>query len=633
MRTHSTLQLCLAVWLSAIAVTAAEARDNFLIIVGDDLGVDSVAVYSDDSAYGHAGEGADHGPTPRLDQLAAEGVLFRHAYTNSTCAPTRAQILTGRHALRTGIGVPGGAVLDTSETTLPKLLAGTHSNAAIGKWHIGSTDDAEHPIDSGFDYFSGALNGNINAYDDWEKTTNSTVTSPVVTPNYSVYATDDNSAEAIAKIAEFGEDPWIVYLAFNAPHGPFHVPTGPLTTSVNAGSSNRVKYLAAIEAMDREIGDVLDSISPSVMADTTVIFIGDNGTPTGVTRLPFLSAHAKGEIYDGGINVPLIIKSPHVSSAGSESLALVHSVDIFATLADIAGLPSTAEDSVSLLPYLVDPTTSTQSVRPYAYAEQFAPNGVGGPYSDHQRAIRDDQYKLIWRDDGLTETYEFYDLPNDVFEEDDLLLNPPLTDEQQAAYDKLLSQMEGVEAAGLVACPTTTDIACTTGYAKASVDWRVKAGDGDKMKIKLQKGPAFVQTDYGNPIVGGGTGYSACVYDDADLLVADMRVARGGDFCSGKECWKTIGGDVPLGKGYKFKDKLLISSGVLKLQFKGGDAGKSQVKLSGRGLNLPDEITEALLASTAATLQIRGSDMAQCLSATVTDISKQEVDRFKARTP
>ena len=132
------------------------ARDNFLVIVADDLGVDMVGVYSDDVAYGHPGEGADPGPTPRLDLLAQGGVLFRNAYTNSMCAPTRAQIMTGRHGLRTGIGVPGGAFLTLSETTLPELLSATHHSAAIGKWHLGG-NDADHPIDQGFEYYAGAL--------------------------------------------------------------------------------------------------------------------------------------------------------------------------------------------------------------------------------------------------------------------------------------------------------------------------------------------------------------------------------------------------------------------------------------------------------------------------------------------
>ncbi len=609
-----------------LAAPMAHARDNFLIIIADDLGVDSVAVYSDDTAYGHVGEGGDHGPTPRIDALAAQGVLFRHAYTNSLCAPTRAQILTGRHALRTGVGTPGGAELDLAETTLPEILDATHLSAALGKWHVGPGGDVDHPIDSGFDYYAGALNGNISAYDDWQKTINSSGASATVIPNHTVYATDDSSAEAIVKIAEFGEDPWIVYLAFNAPHSPFHVPTGPLTTVVNSGSSNRVKYEAAVEAMDREIGDVLDSIPASIMADTTVIFIGDNGTPTGVTRPPFVSAHAKGTSYEGGTNVPLIISGPH-AAVGAESLALVQSTDIFATIAEIAGVSSSAEDSVSLVPYLTDPTTETQSVRAYAYAEQFTPNGVGIVYTDHERSIRDDQYKLIWRNDVFE---EFFDLTTHPFEDVNLLPYSGMTEEQKAAYDALVQQMSMVEDTGLAACPTQADVACATGYLKAKIDWREGGGLADKVTINLTKGPALVQTDFGDPVPAEGTAYSVCVYDDADVLVGEMRVARGGDLCSGKECWKPLGDDAPDGKGYKYKDKIATSSGVLKMLFKGGDVDKSKLKVVGRGFDLPDGVTQALSGSSSATVQLRGSNMAQCLAATMTEIVKQEPDRFKA---
>ena len=600
----------------------AFARDNFLIIVADDFGVDMVGQYSDDIAYGHPGEGANPGPTPRLDLLAQGGVLFRNAYTNSQCAPTRAQIMTGRHGLRTGVGTPGGTDLDLAETTIAELLSATHRRAAIGKWHLGG-NDADHPIDQGFEYYAGALTNLNGDYYDWTKTINSEGGSSTTLNNHAVYTTDDNSAEAIAKIAEYGEDPWIVYLAFTAPHSPFNVPTGPLTQTVTQGSSNLEKYKAMVEAMDREIGDVIDSISPTVLADTTIIFIGDNGTPGSISSAG--AGRAKGSMYEGGINVPLIISGPH-AAVGQESLALVHSTDIFATIADIAGLESTAEDSLSMLPYMQDPSRGTNPARPYQYGERFVPNGFG-PYTEHERALREDQYKLIWRD-GVFE--EFFDLVAHPAEDQNLLPYETMTEEQQAAYDRLVQRMDGVPEEGDAACPTRRDSACTTGYLKAKLDWKEGGGLADKVVVSLTKGPALEQIDYGNPVPTDGTAYAACFYDDMDILVAEMRVVRAGDLCSGKECWKAAGGDAPDGKGYKYKDKLGTSTGFLKLQVFRGDPEKSKVKFVGRGLNLPDGVTEALLGSTSATVQLRGSDATQCVSATVDDIAKQESDRFKA---
>ena len=205
-----------------------------------------------------------------------------------------------------------------------------------------------------------------------------------------------------------------------------------------------------------------------------------------------------------------------------------------------------------------------------------------------------------------------------------------MTEEQRAAYDRLVQRIDGVPEEGDAACPTRTDSSCTTGYLKSKIDWKVGGGLADRVVVTLTKGPALVQTDYGNPVPTDGTAYSACFYDDEDVLVAEMRVVRAGDLCSGKECWKAAGGEAPDGKGYKFKDKLGTSTGLLKLQVFGGDAKKSKVKLNGRGYDLPDGVTEALMDSTSATIQLRGSDATQCLSATTDVIAKQESDRFKA---
>lgn len=438
-------------WLARIAAPAlvglapggALARDNFLVVVADDVGVDKVNVYSRDDLYGHPGEGASPGPTPTIDALATDGVLFRNAYGYPTCSPTRAAALTGRYGFRTGIGNPsGGPLLDIDETLLPELLAGTHSNAAFGKWHLGG-NDPDHPNDSGFAHFAGALAGQIPSYFLWPK-----LTDGVVEPGYAVYATTDNADEAIASIAGFGANPWFVWLAFNAGHTPFHAPPAGLHTQVLAGVPALTPvphYEAAVEAMDTELARVLASIPADVLADTTIVFMGDNGTTSEVVEPPFIATKAKSTTFEGGINVPFIVKSPRVPLAerGSESLALVHVVDLFASVAEIAGVASAAEDSHSLLPYLEDPSLGTLAARPYAYSEKFSPNGLG-PYDDEERAIRGERYKLIWRNGSYE---DLYDLELDPFEETNLLLGA-LSPEQQAAYDALVAAIEALHGAG-----------------------------------------------------------------------------------------------------------------------------------------------------------------------------------------
>ena len=118
------LRTTLAVGVLLAPVFPAGAVDNFLIIVGDDLGVDKIGVY---------GEGPSPPPTPTIDSLALEGVLFRNAWANPTCAPTRAAALTGRYGFRTGVGVAGGADLPFEELLLPEWITAIHGNASLGK--------------------------------------------------------------------------------------------------------------------------------------------------------------------------------------------------------------------------------------------------------------------------------------------------------------------------------------------------------------------------------------------------------------------------------------------------------------------------------------------------------------------
>jgi len=434
-RVRSSSVLGWAVALLVSIAGSAAARDNFLIIILDDVGVDLINLYSRDDLYGHDGEGASPGDTDNIDQLASVGVLFRNAWTNPVCAPTRAQMLTGRHGFRTGIGTPNAAFLELSETTLAELMRPTHATSALGKWHL-ADGDADHPNNQGFDYYAGGLGGRIRDYSSWDKTTNG-----VTVSNHTVYGTTDNVDEAIARIAAAGEDPWFVWLAFNSAHAPVHVPPASLqSTGITDSAGRDEKVRAMVEAADTEIGRLLGSIPQGVLDDTTIFLIGDNGTTRRGTVSPFIPDRAKGTVYEGGLNVPFIVTSPRIDPAdeGSESLVLVHTLDVFATVLEIAGVYGYAEDSLSLVPYLENPAAPTQAIRPFVYAERFQPNGFG-PYTEEQRAIRGETYKLIWRDGAYV---ELYDLIADRWEQDNLLPIGDLTPDELTAYNALVVAME-----------------------------------------------------------------------------------------------------------------------------------------------------------------------------------------------
>ncbi len=353
----SRLAIVVLVGLMVGVLSSPQAKGgNVLLIIADDFGVDSHGLY---------GIGSSTAPTPTIDGLAAEGVRFLRAWSNPLCSPTRATLLTGRYSFRTGVGFPTSESrqIGLSEFTLPQALSQLgYSSAAIGKWHLSGDTNGEgyNPNLMGFDHYSGNLEGFVTDYYYWTKTVNgidSTVTN---------YATTENVDDALTWISGQGESPWFLWLAFNAPHSPFHKPPNELHsydslsgTQQDINNNPVPYYQAMIEAMDTEIGRLLSSID---LASTDIIFIGDNGTPSEVAVPPADSNRVKATLYQGGVWVPWIVSGPSVTSIPRTNSALVNTTDIFATIIELAGgvvdnvVPaSVTHDSISILPLLEDP--------------------------------------------------------------------------------------------------------------------------------------------------------------------------------------------------------------------------------------------------------------------------------------
>ena len=439
------------------AVPLEGGRPNILLIVGDDMGVDRVGAY---------GEHPDAGPTPVLDALAQQGVLFRNAWSNATCSPTRATLLTGRYGFRTGVGRAitysnGDFELSVDEPSLARALSAAapagawlrgprYSTAAVGKWHLGTAGGSGplHPLLLGFDHHSGPPDNLPDApgTDTWFEFEKHVDGATVVS---TTYATTDQVDDALAMFAALPE-PWFVWLAFSSAHAPFHAPPAELHSldlPPTPQDDLPLHHRAMVEALDTELGRLLDGLGDGLRARTLVTFVGDNGTPNVVTTAPFDPEHGKGTAYEGGINVPLIVAGPGVA-VGVECAGLVNTTDLFATFCELAGVPadgaldSVSPDSVSLVPYLAQP--DRPSLREWVYADGFAPNGPG-PYVQRSRALRDERYKLIHRE--LLNGHEvtlLYDLEADPFEQVDLLRQGPLTAAQQAAHDALWAVLGGL---------------------------------------------------------------------------------------------------------------------------------------------------------------------------------------------
>lgn len=419
---------------------------NVLILLVDDLGVDKLAAYA---------QGTSTPPTPSIDRLADEGVLFERAYAQPLCSPTRAAILTGRHSYRHGVGYPiapdDDFALSYDEEILPERVAagtnGLYDSSYIGKWHLSSLafDIMEQPVLAGWAWYAGSLFGvGAVAYTsdalpqdwfDWERVELG------VPARSTTYVMTSNVDDALARASAM-EEPWLMQVGFVGVHKPFHEPPATLRGTVPLGSGVVAEFHWMVEALDTELGNLLDGIDPEVMARTTVILMSDNGTNPGVVEPPLDAERQKGTVYEGGVHVPLIIKSPLVAEPGRRVDHLAHAVDLFATVAEVtgAGLSSTVTiDGVSLLPILQDPLA--EPVRDTVYAESFSPSGFDPP-DTYDQMIRNDSYKLVIHD-GV---HELYDLRGVMVEGDDLLA-APLSTEAQEAYDELVASLP--EGAGL----------------------------------------------------------------------------------------------------------------------------------------------------------------------------------------
>lgn len=391
-----------------LALSSTASASNVLLIIGDDIGVDIIPSY---------GEHSRPATMPTLDTLADNGVTFRNAWAHPTCSPSRASILTGRHAFRHGV-LHAGQRLEPSETTLATTLSSAgYATALFGKWHLGTR--RSDPVSHGFQYYAGGLNSGVADYFDWEKVTMDATSSTV--HQEQTYATIDATLEAYTWIRQQTQ-PWFAVVAYNAPHAPFQVPPSsllsPATRATLSGAegdgcgsglpdNQRSCYLAMTEAMDTAMGEMVRRLyAQGRLDDTLVIFIGDNGTPAGIIRDDgvFSSSHGKGTVYEGGVNVPLVmLGGPQLGLArGIEETDLVQGLDLFATILEVAGLPNTTgTDSQSLLGYL---DGTGEPPRTQLYTELF-----DGQTMDGQWAVTNGTDKYLYNYGAV----ECYDLLND----------------------------------------------------------------------------------------------------------------------------------------------------------------------------------------------------------------------------
>ena len=382
-----------------LGAKAQQTNPNILLIIADDLGNDAIE--------GFGIELDEYPNTPNLKALQEEGLSYLNTWATPSCSPTRASIMSGKYGTKTGVQRPPGNLGLEHESLFTYINENTNNayeTAVIGKWHISDPINLNHPMEHGISYFEGAISGVVADYYDWRKVENGEYIQE------DEYVTTNLTNAAIDWVDDQTE-PWFLWLSHIAPHSPFQLPPTGLYDIENP-SSNRELYLASIEALDHEIGRLLNSLDQSTRENTIVIFIGDNGTPNGVMR-GYPNGHGKGSLYEGGLLVPMIISGPGITRKGETEHGLTQVNDLHASIIELCSndLPGGIHNS-----YSITATFSEQNSieRNFIYSDVISGDEV------EAWAIKNDSYKLI---EDINGNQEFYRIDENLDELDNLIGN------------------------------------------------------------------------------------------------------------------------------------------------------------------------------------------------------------------
>jgi arylsulfatase A-like enzyme len=361
----------LAVLLAAKLALAAESPPNLVIILADDLGWSDVGYHGSEIV------------TPRLDRLAAEGVVLDRFYAQPSCSPTRAALMTGKTPMRLGVLSPisknNPSGLPLTERVLPEYFRDAgYQTFMTGKWHLGHRGRDYLPNSRGFDHFYGHVTGGIGYWDhvhggglDWQRNG-----STLREEGYSTHLIVDEAVRLIR--ARDPARPMLLYASFNAPHLPNQAPPAAIARYSQVENPYRRIHAAMVSELDAAIGRLLDALEAEAMLDSTLIwFISDNGglnpgavspglrnmserlegwfgKPLPLLFLEFIRTNAleggadngpyrkgKQSVYEGGVRVPSLIHwRGHLTPRRTSKM--VTAQDVLPTLLGAAGLEARA---------------------------------------------------------------------------------------------------------------------------------------------------------------------------------------------------------------------------------------------------------------------------------------------------
>lgn len=404
----------------------ATARSpNIVLIMADDLGYGDVGCY-----------GCEDIRTPNIDRIAAEGVRFTTFYANAPeCTPTRTALLTGRYQQRVGglecalgignVGRYDDAIrlrethdlgLPASEVSIARMLKSAgYATGICGKWHLGY-EPKFFPSNHGFDYWFGPVGGAVDYFHHCEYTGQPALYLNGRQISRDGYLTDLITEESVGFIRRNRKHPFFMYIAYTAPHTPYQGPRDRKPQPVaedDYSKGARSTYVAMVEHMDQGIGEISRTLREEGVADNTVvIFMSDNGANRTGRNAPF--SGYKGNLFEGGIRVPCIVKWPGVLPRGAASDQPCMTMDFSRSIARAAGAKSPEGrpfDGIDILRLV-------ETKQPVRKRTLFWRARRG---NRTRKAVRDGSMKYIALYEGDQVKKYLFDLAKDPTEQSDLL--------------------------------------------------------------------------------------------------------------------------------------------------------------------------------------------------------------------
>ena len=415
--------------------SATAAPPNIVIILTDDQGYADISLNP-----GHPKEVS----TPHMDALAADGVTFSQAYTSGhVCSPTRAGLMLGRYQQRVGVysAGDGGRGFDPKLPIFPSFLPGGYVSTAIGKWHLGLDEDYPelkwHAMSRGFDECYKFMGRGGHSYFDLRSDSEGKFAHPMYLGkdriNDEGYLTNRLSEEAVAFIDRNKQQPFFLYLAYNAVHAPAEAPQADIDAFRKRFpniSKERVVLMAMLKHLDDGVGQVVGKLKKEGLFDNTILFfLTDNGGSKAMSADNTPLRGFKGSLEEGGIRTPMIVSWPAKFPGNRTIDTPVISLDILPTVLDALDVEPPAEpamDGKSLLPLLSGQSKTHHETLYWS---------KGG---DGEWAVRRGDWKLRW----LRGRSELFHLGKDPSETTNLAAkNPEMVKTLGDAFESWIAQM------------------------------------------------------------------------------------------------------------------------------------------------------------------------------------------------